>query len=68
MDLLEDVDYWPALMQFGSTLEIVFTIFTNILEIDEEGRVTNADLAQERAAQWIRCLPRARPSHSPGTP
>ncbi|HEY7278427.1 MAG TPA: hypothetical protein VH594_20835 [Trebonia sp.] len=54
MDLLEGIDYRPALMQFGSALEMVFTIFTNVLEIDEEGRVINADLAQERAAQWIR--------------
>jgi hypothetical protein len=54
VDLLEGIDYRPALMQYGSALEMVFTIFTNILEIDEEGRVTNAGLAQERAAQWIR--------------
>jgi hypothetical protein len=54
MDLLEDVDYRPALMQFGSALEMVFTIFTNVLEVDEEGKVTNAGLATERAAQWIR--------------
>ena len=33
---------------------MVFTIFTNILEINEKGVVTNAGLAQERAAQWIR--------------
>jgi hypothetical protein len=48
------IDYRPALMQSGPPLEMVFTIFTNILEIDEEGRATNAGLAQERAAQWIR--------------
>ena len=53
-DLLEGIDYRPALMQHGSALEMVFTIFTNILETDEEGRVTNAGHAQERAAQWIR--------------
>jgi hypothetical protein len=54
MDLLEDIDYRPTLWEFGSALEMVFTIFTNILEIDEEGRVTNHGVAQERAAQWIR--------------
>ena len=54
VDLLEDIDYRPALMQYGSALEMVFTIFTNVLEIDEDGQVTNDGLAQERAAQWIR--------------
>lgn len=54
VDLLEGIDYRPALMQYGSALEMAFAIFTNILEIDEEGRVTNDALAQERVAQWIR--------------
>jgi hypothetical protein len=54
VDLLEGIDYRPALMEYGSPLEMVFAIFTNILEIDEEGSVTNIGLAQERAAQWIR--------------
>lgn len=54
MDLLEDIDYRPALMQFGSPLEMVFTIFTNVLEVDETGTVTNDGHAQQRAAQWIR--------------
>jgi hypothetical protein len=54
MELLDDIDYRSALMQFGSPLEMVFTIFTNVLEVDEAGQVTNADLAQQRAAQWIR--------------
>ncbi|MGI5486737.1 DUF7677 family protein [Microtetraspora malaysiensis] len=54
MELLEDIDYRPALMQFGSTLEMVFTIFTNVLEIDENGLVINEGDAQLRAAQWIR--------------
>ena len=54
VDLLEGIDYRPALMEYGSALEMAFAIFTNVLEIDEEGRVTHADLAQKRAAQWIR--------------
>ncbi|MBR7838862.1 hypothetical protein KDL01_36685 [Actinospica durhamensis] len=54
MDLLENIDYRPALMQYGSTLEMVFTIYTNVLEIDEAGQAVNAGEAQDRAAQWIR--------------
>ncbi|GAA2036151.1 hypothetical protein GCM10009839_41270 [Catenulispora yoronensis] len=54
MDLLDGIDYRQALMQDGSALEMVVTIFTNILDVDEAGLVTNADLAQDRAAQWIR--------------
>lgn len=54
VDLLDGIDYRPALMQYGSPLEMVFTIFTNLLEIDESGQVTNAGDATFRAAQWIR--------------
>lgn len=54
MELLADVDYRPELMRYGSDLERVFAIFSNVLEVDEEGNVTNHDVAQRRAAQWIR--------------
>jgi hypothetical protein len=54
LDLLEGIDYRSALMRFGSALEMVFTIYTNVLEVDGSGLVTNAGLAQDRAAQWIR--------------
>jgi len=54
LDLLDGIDYRPALMQFGSTLEQVMTIFSNVLDIDEHGQVTNADDAEWRAAQYIR--------------
>ena len=32
MELLADIDYRPALMEQGSALEMVFTIFTNVLQ------------------------------------
>lgn len=54
MEILADIDYRPELMKFGSPLETVFTIFTNVLELDEAGEVINAGEAQYRAAQWIR--------------
>ena len=48
-------DYRPSLVEFGSELEMVFAIFTNVLEFDEDtGRPTNEVHAQRRAAQWIR--------------
>ena len=53
MELLDGIDYRSALMQSGSALEMVFTIYTNVLEIDENGQVDDGH-AQYRAAQWIR--------------
>lgn len=53
-DVLADVDYRPALMEFGSDLERVFAIFANVLDVDAAGRVTNYAHAERRAAQWIR--------------
>jgi hypothetical protein len=37
-----------------STLEQVFAIWSNVLEIDGEGRVLNEHVADQRAAQHIR--------------
>lgn len=54
VELLGDIDYRAGLLEFGSDLERVFTIFANVLEVDESGTVTNHDHAQRRAAQWIR--------------
>jgi hypothetical protein len=54
MELLAHIDYRPALMEQGSALEMVFTIFTNVLQTDSAGKVTNHHLAQRRAAEWIR--------------
>ncbi|MFE5504159.1 hypothetical protein ACFQ73_16470 [Amycolatopsis japonica] len=39
VDLLDGFDYRPVLFQFGSSLEQVFAIYGNVLEIDEEGNV-----------------------------
>ena len=48
-------DYRPNLVEFGSELEMAFTIFMNVLELDEQsGSPVNEALAQRRAAQWIR--------------
>lgn len=54
LKLLDGIDYRPALIEFGSDLERVFAIFSNVLDVDDAGRVTNFDQASRRAAQWIR--------------
>ena len=54
VDLLDGIDYRPALFEFGSALEQVFAIYGNVLRVDESGRVLNDGEAQHRAAQWIR--------------
>ena len=54
LDLLDGIDYRPALMEFGSALEQAVAIFVNVLDVDSDGRVTNGAVAKRRAAQWIR--------------
>ncbi|WP_371502090.1 hypothetical protein OG871_34000 [Kitasatospora sp. NBC_00374] len=67
--VLGDIDYRPELITFGSELEAVFTVFTNVLEVDEEGKVVNYDHAARRAGEWIRgyCDPdyREQPPFAP---
>ena len=53
-DLLEGVDYLPALTEGGFVLETVFAIWSNVVELDEHGKVLNKDKAELRAAQYIR--------------
>ncbi|MFJ3661755.1 hypothetical protein ACIPPM_14985 [Streptomyces sp. NPDC090119] len=59
-DLLDGIDYRAHLLQFGSDLEMIFAIYTNVLEIDEHGETLNDGDAQYRVAQWI------RKCHDPG--
>ena len=56
LDLLDGIDYRPALMSYGSALEQVMAIFSNVLDVDDEGQVTNTGDAEWRAAQYIRRL------------
>lgn len=54
VDLLDGIDYRAHLLTFGSDLEMVFAIFSNVLEVDDHGQTLNDGDAQYRAAQWIR--------------
>jgi len=51
--LLRNIDY-SAVLQEPSSMEMLFTIFTNNLELDEAGAPLNAGYCEDRAAQWLR--------------
>ena len=51
--ILEGIDY-SCIFEEPSALEQVYAIFVNVLEMNEEGKVTNSSHAQKRAAQYIR--------------
>lgn len=51
--LLESVDY-SEVLQEPSAMEMLYTVFTNNLELDEDGAPLNAGYCEERAAQWLR--------------
>lgn len=52
--VLGDIDYLSALTDGGSVLEMVFAIWMNVVEIDEDGKVLNRYQASKRAAQYLR--------------
>jgi hypothetical protein len=52
--LLESTGYPSVLIDEGSAAEQACAIFCNVLELDEDGRPTNANEAETRAAQYIR--------------
>ena len=52
--LLTDVDYSCIFNGDPSAMEAAFSIFLNVLEVDDNGNVRNAKEAEHRAAQYIR--------------
>ncbi|MBE1605696.1 DUF7677 family protein [Actinopolymorpha pittospori] len=49
-----DVDgYWETLSSEASSLETLFAVFVNNLELDEEGEPTNEKYAERRAATFL---------------
>lgn len=61
MDLLDGFDYRSTVFHSGSSLEQVFAIYGNVLQIDADGMVLNDGDAQYRVAQWVRA--RCDPSY-----
>ena len=57
--MLEDVDYLSLYGEEPSAIEMAYAIFANVIEIDDDGRVTNFNYAQRRATDYIRgyCTP-----------
>jgi hypothetical protein len=53
-DILADINYRPHLVEYGSFLEQIIAIFTNVLRVDDEQIVQNGSQAEQRAAQYIR--------------
>lgn len=49
-----DVDpYWDALQDEPSSMETLFAVFANTLELDDAGEPTNEKHAERRAAIWL---------------
>jgi Clp amino terminal domain, pathogenicity island component len=53
LGVIAGIDY-SFIFSEPSALEQVYAIFVNVLEIGEDGKVTNAEHARKRAAQYIR--------------
>jgi hypothetical protein len=51
--MLEGINYWDAVAESPSQLEICFAIFANVLELDDQGDPVNDKYAERRAATWL---------------
>lgn len=51
--ILDGINYWDELKDSPSQMEICFAVFSNVLELDEQGNPTNAKYAERRAATWL---------------
>lgn len=52
--LLAGVTYLDLYGQEPSAIEQVFAIYANVLELDEQGQVLNANYAERRATEYLR--------------
>jgi hypothetical protein len=52
--MLKGVDYLPLYGNEPSSIEQVYAIFANVLELDGKGQVLNAQHAQKRATDYLR--------------
>ena len=52
--MLEGVDYLSLYGDEPSAIEMAYAIFVNVLELDEDGQVLNAQHAQKRATDYLR--------------
>ncbi|PJJ58734.1 DUF7677 family protein [Hymenobacter chitinivorans] len=52
--MLEGVKYLELYGEEPSAIEQAYAIFANVIELDENGQVVNAQHAQKRAADYLR--------------
>ena len=52
--MLEGIDYLSLYGEEPSAIEMVFAIFANVIELDENGEVLNFTYAQKRATDYLR--------------
>ena len=52
--MLEDVEYFDLFGEEPSAIEMVFAIFANVIELDENGKVLNCRYAQKRATDYLK--------------
>lgn len=52
--MLKDVEYLDLYGEEPSAIEMVFVIFANVIELDDEGKVLNFTYAQRRATDYLR--------------
>jgi hypothetical protein len=53
-DMLEGVTYLDLYGNDPSAIEQTYAIFANVLDVDEEGKVTNRTHAEKRATDYLR--------------
>ena len=51
---LHGIDYLSLYGEEPSAIEKVFAIFANVIELDEDGKVLNAEYAEKRATDYLR--------------
>ena len=51
---LQGIDYVDLFGKEPSAIELVFAIYANVIELDENGTVLNAKYAEKRATDYIR--------------
>ena len=54
LPVLEGIDYRPELFASPSVMEQAYAIFANVVELSDDGTLTNEKHAEHRAAQYIR--------------
>lgn len=55
-NILKGIDYREDLKTEASLVEQAYAIFSNNIEMDENGKVLNLTHCMKRAAQWIRLV------------